>query len=367
MRGLSYPTAVTQLLAILVMAFIRALVRRRLGNLLSTIPASEGHELDWLALRLVYKDGSLEAPPKYKVLEDSTSVTRWSVLTQPDLFIQSQAKRTQLSESKPNQRLLVKPGEFSQLVDDKISLDNAVAGVLSPQERRTPSTPKRTTPGQLFPPSSQMVLKVRRRLGELTNCPGAASKEAIALSQAMSLILNEFCPIPEGKKKVFTWFLKAMVKKGQVKSTKMRELDVDALSLQVNGDGSGWHVHAPDLDAVLSLWMSSFAESDANTLATKGTQSSDWLTKVASVTVKYRRILGENPPHYASPDGSKSAHIHTNILSRDLNWWTNDPRTAVINDGHQPRKTVDEKSMEKTSTGNIKLVIGFNGLEIPGE
>jgi hypothetical protein len=46
MRDLTWPTAVSQLVATLAMAFVRAIVRRRLGQPLSTIPASERHELD---------------------------------------------------------------------------------------------------------------------------------------------------------------------------------------------------------------------------------------------------------------------------------------------------------------------------------
>jgi hypothetical protein len=46
MRDLTWPTAVSQLVATLAMAFIRAIVRRRLGQALSTVSALERHELD---------------------------------------------------------------------------------------------------------------------------------------------------------------------------------------------------------------------------------------------------------------------------------------------------------------------------------
>ncbi|KAF2728108.1 hypothetical protein EJ04DRAFT_592429 [Polyplosphaeria fusca] len=46
LRGLTWPTAVSQLLAIFVVALIRAIVRRRLGKSPSAVRAHGGHELD---------------------------------------------------------------------------------------------------------------------------------------------------------------------------------------------------------------------------------------------------------------------------------------------------------------------------------
>jgi hypothetical protein len=46
MRDLTWPTAVSQLVATLAMTFIRAIVRRRLGQALSTVSALERYELD---------------------------------------------------------------------------------------------------------------------------------------------------------------------------------------------------------------------------------------------------------------------------------------------------------------------------------
>jgi hypothetical protein len=46
LRNLTWPTTVAQILAVLVMAFIRAFVRRRLAEAVSYVPAWENHELD---------------------------------------------------------------------------------------------------------------------------------------------------------------------------------------------------------------------------------------------------------------------------------------------------------------------------------
>jgi hypothetical protein len=46
LRGLAWPTAVSQLLAIFLVALMRAIIRRRLGKEPSTVPAQEGYEAD---------------------------------------------------------------------------------------------------------------------------------------------------------------------------------------------------------------------------------------------------------------------------------------------------------------------------------
>lgn len=53
LRGLPWPCAILQLLAIFCMACVRAWVRRRLGRLPSACDAWPGYELDFLATHLV--------------------------------------------------------------------------------------------------------------------------------------------------------------------------------------------------------------------------------------------------------------------------------------------------------------------------
>jgi hypothetical protein len=57
LRGLNWPTAVSQLLAILAVALIRAIVRRRLGEGPSAIRAHAGHELDCMLISSSRKPG----------------------------------------------------------------------------------------------------------------------------------------------------------------------------------------------------------------------------------------------------------------------------------------------------------------------
>jgi ankyrin repeat protein len=98
--------------------------------------------------------------------------------------------------------------------------------------------------------------------------------------------------------------------------------------------------------------------------ATEDVETGSWLSKMASATVKYRRVLGEDPAPYAPPkatgvatrsDGidEKASSIRTDILTRDLSWWTSDPRIVALHG----------EANDTLGTGKIALEIGFNGLE----
>ena len=442
MRGLAWPTAVAQLVAILLMALVRAVVRRRLGTDLSTVPAKAEHELDWLALRLVFDNAPLETEGD----SGTALIPQWRVRTSvipkleptPSEDPTNHAANATPSEppnskSEQPRRLLAKEGTLEVKSIDKI--DNRHHAVDCPK-----------TPLRLFPPTSQMLLDVRRRLGELTECPGAAYKEAIALSQAISLTLNELCPMQLGKDErgIFTWSLNAIMdrippkepkihrnkthrrksmKRVMTAKSKKSSKDVetarstdpeyveDSITLQAICDKDGWNISPLELDAILSLWMSrdSFTDPIVDDTSKMGGEPSDWLTQRASVTLKYGRILGENPPRYV-PQGAKEGRessISTNILTRDLNWWTNDSRIFSTDgdrqldkqpdrqlverirrrryernnsqpyermdrqaDGQvdrQPNEIVNDRSMALPSTGKITITIGFNGVDVQGE
>jgi hypothetical protein len=401
LRGLAWPTAVTQLLAIFIMAFIRALIRRRLGEHLSTIPASEGHELDWLALRLVYTSGGLDPPPRYEASDTPKTTISWELMTPSPEWNDTPDNKSDFSKdgtfqnsndtsSKSRSRLFVREGEIQTVHKDQESVArNSFIHA---------NFPSKNSKG-LFPSTSQMALKVRRRLGELTHCPGAASKEAIALAQAISLVLTELQPIRDNTTKIFTWYLETNITISNIVSDPMVSAGIDPIpmrkkpksrdasqaepefesgenliTLQVRGNKHGWRAHAPDMDAILSLWMSSIANSPSITVPEDHPGQPDWLTKMASATIKYRRILGENPCHYnptSSRESLPRSHYHidepfpinTDILTRDLNWWTNDPRIAALSIKNHDGSAVDKEPLEKPSTGTISLNIGFHGLQ----
>ena len=274
---------------------------------------------------------------------------------------------------------------------------------------------------RLYPQTSQMAVNVRRRLGQLARCPGPASQEAIALAQAISLVLNELCPVKDGNENFFTWALDTNVEEiitgtpalqsqpapaqpDRIESgfsnysaprqavnmgpmelqddmSREKNPDPNLVTLRAHFDKGCWKMHPASLDAILSLWMSSLAMSGqvgANDIIHRDTKSRDedaedvevgnWLSRLASATVKYRRILGEDPARYepqsllrvsaASVVTSAVKHgkvdtIRTDILTRDLCWWTGDPRIRAFR---------GEAALLQDTT-NVILEIGFNGLE----
>ncbi|KAF2449915.1 ankyrin [Karstenula rhodostoma CBS 690.94] len=402
LRGLAWPTAVSQLGAIFLLALLRAIIRRRLGESPTTISTFAGHELDWLTLRLVYEQDALTAPQASGDADAVKAVTRWKVLTRPDLpNVCKYEDKKSLSDHPGAQRKHSNSHEISQfpllmergeMVDVQKSADLVHQRILRQPEQDSK---------YLFQQTSQVAVNVRRRLGELAQCPGAASQEAIALAQAMSLVLTDLCPVQKDSDKIFTWSLDTVMLKvdekyearqpNQSKRDKSGNYQVktphaipgikpDKVTLKATGSKKGWRMRPADIDAILSLWMSTLARSGANANikgrahGKRGTEDDDmeddesgnWLSQASSATVKYRRILGDNPPRYKPQDSARALSesdtgtgtnkrasiVRTDILTRDLNWWTNDPRvTAITENTGDPQDTDDDM-----------LEIGFNGL-----
>ncbi|KAI5861397.1 hypothetical protein GGS23DRAFT_149096 [Durotheca rogersii] len=87
LRGLTYPCAIAQLLAICSMAFIRAWIRRKVGRVPRHSLASPGYELDFLAVHIVFcpkfRDPDQDLPEKDCLLKHQPHdlILRWGVST----------------------------------------------------------------------------------------------------------------------------------------------------------------------------------------------------------------------------------------------------------------------------------------------
>jgi hypothetical protein len=227
-----------------------------------------------------------------------------------------------------------------------------------------------------------MVLSVRRQLGQLTKFPGTAFIEAIALARAVNLILDSLSLMWEGKHKQgnirsFSWSLETVLQDlqrpcGEVEN---KVLSTDNLVLEALHDVEGWDVSPLDFDAILSLWMSAYATQDRQS-ETGNPKALDWLSDTASATVAYRRVLGETQPYSHNLEASQVIHntdthhrsgqmqVRTDMLIRDLNWWTNDPRLSLLG---IDRKAIDQTgsiqdTKQKSSLNKSDFVIGFRGL-----
>ncbi|KAF2869583.1 hypothetical protein BDV95DRAFT_105006 [Massariosphaeria phaeospora] len=406
LRGLTWPTAVAQIGSILVMALIRAFLRRHLGDRPSTLAAKEDYELDWLAQRLVLHDYPLDGLSTLQNPECPQDSFSWKVMTIRD---------------RPGTRFLAWDGQMFDKIDISVPSDEE-------DTLDTPGTTADESAKRPYHRNSQTVLKVRQRLGYLAKSPGVASKEAVALAHAIGLVLNEvYPPISKGDHRTFEWYLDTRIEKKKRESQIVGGSDnlciTDTITLQANGDHeSGWSVHSPDIDAVLSLWMASY---DGNEDVDNNHKPSDWLAHSDSGTHKFRRVLGENPaPSSISYDsasvlsGESSVEIEssieidgsvlvddteseesislvdvergstasrdssshgsqmlkdfktnqTDILTRDLNLWIDDPRVVDLfgvegQDSNPEPNGTHTASDKETESKGPGLVIGYHGIE----
>ncbi|KAG5809910.1 hypothetical protein H9Q74_005626 [Fusarium xylarioides] len=271
LRGLPWPCAVAQLGAIIVMAIIRALVRRRLGEDPNYCRAPSRYELDLLATQLV--DSSSSEPPD-RSLKPSKQDWTWRVDT-------------------PKHRL-------------QSIYSFRIGNCLSPSvsNSRKAEDYEFTQSGQLN--NVQQIILVRKRLGDLVQWQTEAFKPALALARSIERFLDEFMPA-KPHQNLLKWRV-PMKDPEDVRS---------AVTLTITKKGSsGWRIKVGEVEAILSLWM---AHLDATRAAkTKDKEKADWQRSKAGVAlgVDYCRILGPNDQR--------------GVLERDIKWWVGNPAMTEI-------------------------------------
>ncbi|KAH7154391.1 ankyrin repeat-containing domain protein [Fusarium sp. MPI-SDFR-AT-0072] len=314
LRGLPWPCAVAQLGAIIVMAIIRALVRRRLGDDPNYCHAPSRYELDLLATQLVDSSRSLSPDRSFK---SSKQDWTWRVDT-----------------AKHRLRSI-----YSFRIGNCLN-----SSVSSSTEEAEDSAS--TQSDQLN--KVHQVMLVRKRLGDLVQWQTEAFKPALALARSIERFLDEFMPA-EPHKNLIKW------KVPMKDSEDMRS----AVTLTITKKGSsGWQIKVGEVEAILSLWM---AHLDATKAAkTKDKEKADWQRSKAGVAlgVDYCRILG--------PSDQRG------VLERDIKWWVGNPAVTEITMTKRVEDTSTSKhrdfqtyeaSYHCDDPGNddIKMVIGFMG------
>jgi ankyrin repeat protein len=338
-----------------------------------------------LSLHLVYQEGPLESPPQHDTSTRVGTLTRWGILTKvdPSSLRSVNADQSSLATHKPKSPASSKykssqPARYLLARQGKLIFEDENKG----SDKHT-SNQLRTSPDCLFQPSSQMVLSVRRRLGQLTQIPGIAFIEAIALARAVNLILDSLSPMREGKNEQgnirnFSWSLETVYQdirsqhRGKVNN---KVSSSDTLILEALHDVDGWNVSLLDFDAILSLWMSAYATKYRQSETGNPRKTLDWLSDTASATVTYRRVLGETQPSSHNMEGNqiipdidthrrrRKMQVKTDTLIRDLNWWTDDPRLSLLgNDCKATDQTESSQDTKPKSPFNRSdFVIGFRG------
>lgn len=350
LRGLTYPCSIAQLVAILLMAFVRALIRRRLGQEPSYCPTFARFEMDFLATRIVHD----EAFREFKIsLEDEISLLNQESMKK---LLSWRVKTANGNNKEPF---------FSKTLED-LKEDRTAKEADEPEINQTiPSNHSQkirsSEPSPIKTASSQQLLRVRERLGDLCEWRTEALESARSLVYSVEAFMDSFFP---NTAKSFDWV---------IETNDRGELNCISIPVQQDSEGK-WRVRIGTIEAIISLWMASIEaeaaderknsdEGNANKTSGHESEAYDWRRTKLGGDLRYAfcRILGDD--------------FNDGTLKRDLSWWVSETIFGGDEDKELSKKggiedTIKEDGISQPAgSGNIRkeakavdLVIGFNGL-----
>ncbi|KAK7420800.1 hypothetical protein QQX98_002604 [Neonectria punicea] len=323
LRGLAYPCSIAQLIAIILMALTRGLVRRRLGRIPAHCSALPGYELDFLATYITFC-------PRFRNFHEVKG-EQYMYLQQPSGFMWQWRIDTAAGKSRKDSPFLFRTQK--ELANPESTKDS----VTPPKEHHSH-----------YHPTSQQLLR------------------------SVELFMNTFLPPSEERR--LDWVIE----------TSMPPLasppeEQSSITISIRSSGEKWEVDIGTVEAALSLWMASI---EATTLQdkkspTEGSSTNsysqkkpDWRRAKAGTGMRHSfcRILGDD--------------FEDGVLKRDLSWWVDElvAHTAANTDNgsESPNNTDSESpnSADSDSDGSattttwrknharesdVDLVIGFNG------
>jgi hypothetical protein len=360
LRGLPWPCAVSQLIAIMMMALIRALIRRRLGRGMRHCKAAKNYELDYLAIRLV--NTQCEMFNNNKKQPDNSN-SKWLRFKEK----KSHSKDQSPAEDQAPEKVLVWKVETVEVTK---------SGTYSfpyPKPRDPPDTDNT---------EAQRVVLVRKRLGDLCRWTSSASKPALALARSIERFLDEFLPngLPATKNAAAVGTKSVVGHPTQNATTGCAKTSLPDISKcsesdekiewnipfscsdtgpktevkllltrtsSQNGGTGRWMVDLAGIEAVLSLWTASLEA--RNSLHDKDLETADWRRAGVASNVDYCRILGEK---------------RGEVLKRDISWWVNNPDIYTekeIQEREGPDTTATNSAAKGHLNNEIKITIGFLG------
>lgn len=298
LRGMSWVASVVQLGAMGVMTILRAWVRRGLAEAPGSVPLTPNFELDWFA---------------------------------HSLFNHRHAGWI-------NQR--GKSLSTHGIDVDRRGIEHTVFGV--EHDRLSQPTKVASATGTTATPTPQAgnILMIRRELGKLADWRGPASNQAIILSEAMEVVAEGFLlPPSEGQGpggQTLAWTFE-----------KTLDNQKFLLSFGLQYKDGEWRARADELEAALSLWLSSIW-SQKHTPDDKALADSDGWLRIKRVRQLGLRLYG--------PVSKKDA------LMRDLRLWIpeNVPRVFKVEEAF---KGGPADPFERISLPNYRVV----GYDIPSE
>ncbi|KAF5689053.1 hypothetical protein FDENT_4555 [Fusarium denticulatum] len=238
LRGLAFPSSIAQLIAILIMAGVRAWTRKGLGKEIYSRSAATGYELDTFATCLFLNQPNLSREEAHKETPGENppeQLFHWGIMT---LDIRSPV-----------------PIEYE---NGQRSVD---------------------------------LIKIRKRLGGLCKWRSKAFNSAQCLARCVELFMNEFFLSKKSVEKEL-WKISS-VRQG-IDDAKTTVSDIFSIPLRRSTSDTGtqrrWKVDDEIVEATLSLWMASIVAKKKR----KDEKSGDWRRTKAGDDLKYtfRRIIG---------------------------------------------------------------------------
>ncbi|XEV01294.1 hypothetical protein FSHL1_006581 [Fusarium sambucinum] len=235
LRGLPWPVAVAHLGALIIMAVIRALVRRRLGEDTQYRKAPSDYELDYLATQLVKTECGF-LPPLEGNTESPQRVLLWRVYT----------------------------GRYDK-------------GTIDPFDFPGPLEPDVASNSE-----AKKVMLTRKRLGDLCEWETRAFKPALTLVRSVEHFLDVFAPEGLSNEDSIIW-------KIPLKSPRDKSRIVE---LEVVKAATGWKIDAGKVEAILSIWMAHLEIHNTAEVKKDGNTERQRSRAGVALGVDYCRILG---------------------------------------------------------------------------
>jgi hypothetical protein len=238
----------------------------------------------------------------------------------------------------------------------------------APDSQPTPILEEPFLSPQSAPPTSQQLLRVRKRLGHLCEWDSKASDIALSLAQSVELFMNTF-PLQSSSKPAdsLDWVIQTRPPATGAGGSAGQHRDSISISLTRPAGSREWEVDLSAIEAVISLWMANIVDDKIKARARlKGASVGSRKTtgrrraKVGSAT-KYTfcRILGDN--------------FEDGVLERDISWWVDELHLLgdqidtvsgdYKDDGNGKKKfnTGVDWTASRARASDVELVIGFNG------
>ncbi|EWZ84241.1 hypothetical protein FOWG_12054 [Fusarium oxysporum f. sp. lycopersici MN25] len=338
LRGLAFPCSIAQLLGIFVMALVRAGVRRRLGRVPVNFPALSGHELDFLATQIAlspkFRNFLWYSKEKVGLLETErprSEPCQWKI-SAPD-----PGQPTPFLFRTPEKLMKLESPEYSGLKDDKS-------------------------------PSSQQLVRVRERLGDLCTWASRSSESALSLAQSIELFMNTFFPLPTGDKedvendqgmKSFKWLIEA-TKPTTTKTYEEHDFIQIPVEVPAGGAKKNWKVDIGKIDAALSLWMATI-EKERSHDTNQTSELVDCVNSADQSPSEWRRTKVGDDPKY-SFCRIVGDNLEDEALKRDISWWVDS--FVAEQCGPWGQENVDDYNEQRWNparNNSVDLVIGFSG------